>query len=186
MKNTRKNLILMSAAAFATALLIAGLGIYVSYHVYYSIKEDSHLSRALHIHGDLDMMHDALRGDVMAFAYTRDGRPIVNDLDGHIRRMVSRFEALRAMPLPTEISRRLDAVRPDLERYSAEAVRFLDRVRGNTPLEDDSVKAFDAQWKQLEKPLGEISDQIELLTRDVEEKSLYDLHRDLIVFIICV
>src|SRR5690349_12608321 len=86
-KNIRSNLVVMSAAALLSTIIITAFGLYMTYSIYNVAKEYGSLTHVLHSHGDVDMMHDALRADVMTLAFTHGAHPTGDDLAAHVREM---------------------------------------------------------------------------------------------------
>src|SRR4051794_1902797 len=98
--------------------------------------------------------------------------------------MADRIEALRAMSLPVEISREIDALSPALDRYLTEARQILDRMLQSKSLENGVADDFDEQWKRLEDPLGNLTRHLAMLVQEVERRSMADLHRNLFLAVL--
>src|SRR4051794_20839737 len=160
-RKVRVTVIAMSVAAVAATTITTSFGFYVSYSIYKVTEKHGALTHALHSHGDLDMMHDALRADVMAFAYTHSVHPAIDDLAAHTQVTADRLRQLRTMPLPADVAGQFEAIKTDIDQYLNEAQQILDDMRQNKLPDEDSVKAFDNLWRRLEQPLGAISYALE-------------------------
>jgi methyl-accepting chemotaxis protein len=129
--------------------------------------DQSMLAEAMRHQLEADMMHDALRADVLdSLRAANDGDPsagvrIQEDVAEHAKWFRENLAANEALPLPEEVKASLAAARPMLDRYieSAEAV-----VR--TVMEDyDGARAmmptFDVDYGALEADMAELSDQLQ-------------------------
>src|SRR3954451_191891 len=128
-KKIRSNLVIMSATALLSTIIITAFGLYMNYSIYNVAKEYGSLTRVLHSHGDVDMMHDALRADVMILAFTRGAHPAGDDLAAHVREMTDRLRQRRTGRLPAGVAQHTAAASPDVDRYMASAQNLRDEVR---------------------------------------------------------
>src|SRR3954452_18671985 len=185
-KKIRSNLVVMSAAALLSIMIISAFGLYMTYSIYNVAKEYSSLTHVLHSHGDVDTMHDALRADVMILAFTRGAHPAGDDLAAHVREMTDRIRQLRAVPLPAKVAQQTEAVRPDVDRYVANAQAILDGVRRGDFPDYQEAKSFEALWRKLEHPLGEISSSLERSLNDEDAISPSKLASFMAIVIVVV
>lgn len=100
--------------------------------------EDAEIrAAALHAHGDMDMMHDALRADVLSAlaASTPDQIAIARqDVDTHAARFRREVDALGRFDLPAEeIRAAIGALTPKLTTYVTAAERLVDAAASTNP-----------------------------------------------------
>ena len=108
--------------------------------------------------GRADMMHDALRGDVLEarVASTPDElKSARDDVAAHAAAMTKALVDADVASDPA-IRQALAAVRPDVDRYLAAARQLMDK-----PAEAAGRQAFGQGFAQLEKSLSALSDLVE-------------------------
>lgn len=121
-------------------------------------------SKALRNHIESDMMHDALRADVLAALLAtsdNDSKQASDDVKEHAQLFRTHIADNRALPLDRDLADALNAVGPTLESYISSAedivgVAHHDKRRANQVLPD-----FLRHFKELEGRLSDLSDKIE-------------------------
>lgn len=146
-----------------------------------TLSEAQVSSNSLRNHLEGDMMHDALRADVLSALYLSssvDGNLVGNreeiesDLKDHVARFRETLENNRKLPLGTDIKRQLEEVAPALDAYirsSEEIVHaaFEDHKKGVVLYPD-----FSASFSALEERLESLSEVIE---KHAEEATTHSL-----------
>ncbi len=157
--------IAMTAFVLLLILLIGGIGQYSAGHMEISVKQAISLGDTVRKQMDADMMHDAIRSDVLAaLLAAREGdagriKAVGSDLDEHIARLKANIEEIGHADLGTAARRQTDAVRPTLERYAA-AARAIVQAAGETD-PGARMPAFEQDFEALEKEMEKLSDLIQ-------------------------
>lgn len=118
-------------------------------------------------HMQADMMHDALRADVLAAALAMETKDvdrkndILQELNGHAESFTAALAENTALPLEPQVRDALNALGPLLESYLKDA-RLAATTAFDNPSEMQAVKTrFMASFRALEKEMAQISDLIE-------------------------
>lgn len=123
-------------------------------------------AQILRNHMESDMMHDALRADVIASLYdsSKGGAGKKENLDGlnehaqHFRNMVKENDAL---PLSAATKKALSEVKPALDAYIASAEKITQNAYADYKSGADKFPEFEKAFETLEVKLAELSDTIE-------------------------
>jgi methyl-accepting chemotaxis protein len=139
------------------------------------------ISSAIRNHMEADMMHDALRADVLyalreGKAGNKDSQAgITADTDDHIKNFEEHIEANKALDLPAEARQALDDIGPALPAYIDSAKKmtdqaFVDNYAAQRAF-DDFIKVFET----LEEKMGATSDAIQhsadVIQADIDSKT---------------
>jgi methyl-accepting chemotaxis protein len=114
-----------------------------------------------------DMMHDALRGDVLSAVVAvlqKDDaarKNIRDDLAEHSKTFNEAVQALEALPLDAAVRQAVAEVRPALSTYIASASAFIEAAFAGNAVPDDKLTAFQHTFDKLEDQMGALSDLIE-------------------------
>ncbi|NIR32473.1 MAG: HAMP domain-containing protein, partial [Gammaproteobacteria bacterium] len=120
------------------------------------------------------MMHDALRGDVLAALYAGDEASeseqaeITEELRGHVEWFRSRIRANQQLDLPSDVRDALDAVTPKLDVYIKSAEKVLGLAFQDRSAGEAEFAGFMESFSALEKSMGEVSDKVELVAQATE------------------
>ncbi|GLS05519.1 histidine kinase [Chitiniphilus shinanonensis] len=118
--------------------------------------------------GDADMMHDAIRADVLAAAHLAQRREtsaaqfqtLQAEFKGHVERLRKNVTANEALPLSDAERNALAALKPDLERYAQQADALIVRYR-NGQGEGGQYQEVMESFARLEESMGRFSDLID-------------------------
>mgnify|MGYP000957133347 CR=1 FL=1 len=152
---------LVSASLVLTVAAI-GAGLYASMRQETRLQELITTSAALRNHMTADMMHDALRSDVLAAQLAGDAKERGEaraNLRDHEAEFTRAMDANERLALPPAIQKQLEESRRQLEQY-------ITRARA-VAAEDDSAAAkvrmpqFNEQFEALEKANEQLSDSIQ-------------------------
>ncbi len=165
----RTRIVLFGAA---TVTLTAALGLF-SYFTMSGLNEVSRQmvvsGHAIRNHMDADMMHDAVRADVLSVlaAGTDTERTAVRqDLDEHLKLFREAMAENVKLDLPPAIREALDAIGPELNRYADAAGSIFETADRNHAAAEEEYPAFLAAFEALE---GKNSGATDLIQRAVEE-----------------
>jgi methyl-accepting chemotaxis protein len=154
----------------ATMLLtgsVAGVGIWAATSLSRAIETSQTASSALRNHMAADMMHDALRADVLASieagtSGAEDQKTQAKaDLAQHVASFKESIEANRSLPLPEEIGTTLSALEAPLADYIAAAEAAVATAVNDPGAARRLLPAFLEKFGALEEAMEKASDVIE-------------------------
>ncbi len=136
---------------------------------------------ALRNHLEMDMMHDALRGDAyrVVFGEAAERGEATRELREHAANLRARLEANRKLELSSDIQRALEATVPVVDKYVDQAERLAASASRDAASPD--LAEFQAGFLRLEVELEKVADLIERnakesgdqLVESSEQASLY-------------
>ncbi|MDX2118199.1 MAG: methyl-accepting chemotaxis protein [Planctomycetota bacterium] len=160
----KKSLFILTAIGpvFAAAIGVAGL---VGLH---EVEQQTDAlgitTSALRNHMECDMMHDALRADVLAslIAKTDEDRHAVDaDLAEHAKSFTEHLTENDALPLDEEVKAGISKVRPALDAYIAGAKDIISVAARDRAAADAKMPEFLSLFSTLEDEMAQLSDLIE-------------------------
>ncbi|MFM9862968.1 MAG: diguanylate cyclase [Micropepsaceae bacterium] len=163
-------LVAATLASVVTILLLVTAIKFGSGNVAVTLAEAQRAAVALRNHTNIDMMHDAVRGDVMTafhFARTAPQRraELATSLSEHVTELRRLIRANRTLALPTHITVALRALEKPLNDYTSSAVALTRAAFEGDPGVAAKLDAFGVQFKALEAGMGAAGDQLEAFAR---------------------
>lgn len=166
-KSLKSKFILNGAVAIAQALVIAGVGLWAITSLSGALETNEVASASLRNHMSSDMMHDALRGDVLAAmqagsANDQDAfRAVQGELSEHVDTFNEMFAANGALELDPEVRAALNGVQEPLNQY-IESAKSIIALAGQDPAAaSQAYPAFTVKFGELETAMEEAGDTIE-------------------------
>jgi methyl-accepting chemotaxis protein len=164
----RTRLILAGLAAVAAIVITAGVGLFGMSRSNSGLDASITATTAVLHQKHADMMHDALRGDVLFALVTgpegdaADQDSIRSDLADHVADFERSIAALQALPLAPEIRNAVEEVVPALKAYIAAAQEIValsltDTAAGRARFPDFMVAFTDLEERM--ETLGELIEQ---------------------------
>ncbi|HEY0967396.1 MAG TPA: methyl-accepting chemotaxis protein [Opitutaceae bacterium] len=170
----------VSALAVTAGILLLGLVITVG-QGFRSVTASGEavvvITGALHNHGEADMMHDALRADVLAALLgARRGEPAAiaeaaTELDGHEATFRAAIAANRTLALAPALTEALASVSAPLDAYIAEARRLTQLAAGDSTAAEAALPLFMTRFSELEDRMGNLSDLISAEAKRIHAES---------------
>ncbi len=123
-------------------------------------------SEALLNHTTGDMMHDALRADVLAALLAgdqsndQDRKSILADLDEHSKLFQEKLADNKKLELPDDIRLAIEAIGPALQAYIAGATEMVNLAFKDTAAANKKFEEFSKLFSDLEEKQGTVSDLI--------------------------
>lgn len=128
---------------------------------------DSKMS-ALRTQMEADMMHDAIRGDVMNALYlgltSGDAAALQAQLDGfkaHMEQIQTDFDEITEMDVSPEVNAALGEVEPVLVAYGAAAEELIMLAMGDVAQAQAKLPEFTQAFEDLEEKMSAVGDLIE-------------------------
>ncbi|MFN9134140.1 MAG: methyl-accepting chemotaxis protein [Phycisphaerales bacterium] len=163
LKSVATKLIVSVGVGLVALLLVTGVSLWVFSETRALEAAKSELSDAMRNHLEGDMMHDALRGDVLAamLATTEqelsDARKELGEHAEWFRKVLKQNEELA---LTDSIRKELASVRPALDQYIGSAVSVTERVRVGSGERPAELESFTRAYGELEEKMEKVSDLI--------------------------
>lgn len=129
-------------------------------------------SRVLRNHLEGDMMHDALRADVLAsiLAQTESQwQEAAQELEDHIGHFRNSLQANKALQQDAATRAALDEVGPALEQYIASAQNIVEKAHADKQQAEQMLPRFLESFDELEGRMSSVSDRIEQGAQDAEK-----------------
>ena len=150
-----------------SALLAGGIGLLSTSQQAGALREIVHATAAVRSSMDSDMMHDAIRADVMSalLAATEQNAGAAaearKDLAEHCKRFEDSLAELSKVTLPSETQETLAAVLPLVKSYGEKAQKVQARAENDLPAARALMPEFVTDFEALEKKMEALGDSIE-------------------------
>ena len=165
--NVKQKLMLLAGAGLAGALLISGVSFYNQHLASNERAAQAVVETALRNHVDGDMMHDAIRADVLAAILgARKGdaqaiREAQSELSVHAARFRRNLSENAALPLEPEVKKLITDITPALENYIASGQTMTTLALESPQQIDARLPAFLAAFGELEEAGEALSTRLE-------------------------
>ena len=164
--NIRQKMIACGAISVLAATLLGGLGFWGQMRLAAALAENELSVSALRNHLEGDMMHDALRADVLAAFYIEPGdsnavSQVRADLDDHSQWFQRTLQDNAALPLSADIKQAIAQSQPALTDYIAQAKRIVELALADPASARAQMPAFDRAFEELEEKNEALSGLIE-------------------------
>ena len=176
--NIKTQLIGFTLASVMFSLALGGAGIWSGRHTGAAVERNAISTKAMRNHMEADMMHDALRADVLAAALAglkQDAgqrTAIEKELAEHTRNFFGAMKENEALPMSRELILAIGAVRPDVDAYIGQSQRLVALAFSNPEELDGQMPAFLKAFSDLEPRMEALSDQIEKETAESTASAL--------------
>jgi methyl-accepting chemotaxis protein len=165
MKNysLRSMLLLMAGVSISLIVVIGAWQFMVMQHLASAVQESKLGSEMLRRQMTADMMHDAVRGDVLAsiLELTQDNQSgvleIQKDLEEHGDNFIQSLKTNEEQTKGSPFSRQIEELMPLVERYVINAKRLASGVLVSAE-QDEVQKLFQQDFKLLEDKMDDLSD----------------------------
>jgi methyl-accepting chemotaxis protein len=173
----RQKMLGLSLIGLAFVLIVGGVGFFAVA----SLSEDhqalTRSASALRSQLEADMMHDALRGDVLramlssAKGNAADKGPAKTDLDAHVKQFREAMAELKASSLNAQVDASVAKTQGPLNAYIDSAAAMVDLAFADAAAADAKLPNFTDSFKALEEQMSALSDEIERESLRVQEAS---------------
>lgn len=164
--NIRQKMIGCGAISMLAAALLGNLGYWGQMQLAEALAENQLNISALRNHMEADMMHDALRADVLAAFVVSAGdkttaSQVHTDFKEHSEHFRKMLQDNAALPLTEEIRKAIEQARPALESYISQASQLIERALVDSNAARSLMPAFSASFLELEDKNEALSSLIE-------------------------
>ncbi len=173
----RRQLLVSNLVGMALAFLIGGVALVASQRLVQNSQAIANSGAALRAQMAADMMHDALRSDVLAalLAGVKQDpaarQAIEADLAEHSDTFKTSLSQLDALPLDPNARAAASKVRPALDAYIASAAQVVRLAFSDLAAAEAQMPAFQAAFKTLEDDMEALSGLIEAQSAAVQTHS---------------
>lgn len=159
-----KKLFALGSIGVTAALAIGAAGAWGVGRISSSLRGNLTMATALRNHLEADMMHDALRADVLASlvaANAAEHKQTADDLAEHSEWFRQAITANAALDVPSDVKRELDSVRPALEEYLNAAEKAVAMATTDRESARANLPTFLEAFSSLETRMEQLSDKLE-------------------------
>ncbi|SES25945.1 methyl-accepting chemotaxis protein [Actinokineospora terrae] len=159
----RFRLLVMAGVGFAALGAMAGVAANATHDQSDTTNELAGVSAAMSAQWNADMMHDAIRGDVMAAIAAQTAADVADfgaaEVAEHAETMVAKFDAATA-GAPDDLRAGFTQTRAAVLDYTAKAGDIVAAAKTDPQAARALVPAFLDAFSQLEDKLGSLDDQL--------------------------
>jgi methyl-accepting chemotaxis protein len=173
----RRQLLVTNVVGMALAFLIGGVALVASERLLGNSQAIADSGSALRAQMAADMMHDALRSDVLAALIAgakQDAsarKEVEAEFADHSQTFKTSLTQLDALPLDANTRQAVNKVRPALDAYIASAGKVVGLAFTDVAAAEAEMPAFQKAFKVLEDDMEELSALIEARSAEVQSKS---------------
>lgn len=163
----KQKLTLSGAVAVVMIIVASAAGIFGLMDSDGGLSEVTKITAAVRNQMQADMMHDALRADViLALRVGPSGNPdeqkaVRDDTSEHIKSFQESIATVDELDATPEIETALTEMKPKLDAYIASADKIVDLALKDRAAADADFPGFIAAFKDLETNMGKLGDLIE-------------------------
>ncbi|GIF00142.1 methyl-accepting chemotaxis protein [Paractinoplanes rishiriensis] len=180
-------LMVMGAAGLLSVALVVGFAIYSSAVQAEANRDIAAVSDGMSNQWNADMMHDALRADVMAALYARTGAQreayAVEEVAEHGEVMLAKFDAAAKLA-PESMRAEYEQVRPRVVAYAETAAQVVQTAGTDHAKAEADLDGYLAIYSELEESMGSLDDgMLAAVQAAAEEGNESAAESDWIIFV---
>ena len=171
--------IIISSAFVLCVLALGGAGLWGLATLQQIINNTSVAEEALSRHNYSDMMHDALRSDVLvAQQYHQEGTAaeksgeIFKSIEEHGREFVSRAEENLQVDLPPELKKKVEDLLPNVKAYYADAQETAKTALQQPEAFAEKYTEFQARFEDMEQRMEGVGEDIQKFVKSVAQEAV--------------
>ncbi len=160
-------LVLLIATGLLTALIMSLAGYLGNTRMADAVQDNDVSMTVLRNHMEADMMHDALRADVLSAMLVGLGKSTSTpaEVNSSIKEHAEHFREVLAenlkLPLDASIKASLEKIKPSLDTYISAGERIVALALENPEAARGELQTFNAAFSQLEEQMAGLSELIE-------------------------
>lgn len=158
----------------ASTIVVGGAGLIAAQRLSTALTQATSATQAVRAAGNADMMHDAVRSDVLATILAVQQGDIAglnaarDDMEGNGERLLSLLSGLQALPLPPEVAGQIATALPVARQYVASARHIQELAATDSAQALKELPAFSADFDQLEASLVKPGEGIEAFAQGID------------------
>ena len=169
----RTQLYALAIAGAAAALLTGSAGLHATNEVAGAMEESTRQGALLRDVMVGDMMHDAIRADVLrAFHVAKSAPEMRTDVEDELRAHVQRYRQAMAQAradASPKVLQMIGEADPRLDNYLEQAPRMVATVFSDPQAAEREMDVFQSSFEALEEANDRLADQVESETRAIDE-----------------
>jgi methyl-accepting chemotaxis protein len=175
--NLRNKLLSLSAMGLGCSLIVALVGIWGEHQLERAHAEQIIINTALKNHLEGDMMHDAIRADVLKviLSVTTNNKEGIaearDELNQHANRFTESLQHNSELPLNDSLKNKLKKARPALDAYIQAGKDMVVTATNSSEKTNDQLKLFMAAFTQLEEVGEALSDDIQAVAMEASKNN---------------
>ena len=160
-------LVLLIATGLLTALIMSLAGYLGNTRMADAVQDNDVSMTVLRNHMEADMMHDALRADVLSAMLVGLGKSTSTaaEVNSSIKEHAEHFREVLAdnlkLPLDASIKASLEKIKPSLDTYISAGERIVALALENPEAARGELQTFNSAFSQLEEQMAALSELIE-------------------------
>jgi methyl-accepting chemotaxis protein len=164
-------LILLIGTSLLTALIVSLVSYLGNTRMAEAVSDNEVSMTALRNHLEADMMHDALRADVLSAMLVGLGKStsskaeVRSSLEEHAAHFREMLGDNLKLPVNDTLKAALDKIKPSLDTYISTAERIVGLALENPDTAQQQLGSFNNAFSQLEDQMGALSELIETNTQ---------------------
>ncbi len=176
-------LLLLMGTGLLTALIMSLVSYLGNTQMAQAVNDSEVGMAALRNHLEADMMHDALRADVLSAMLVGLGKSTSSKAEVHssIEEHAARFREVVGenlkLPVNDTIMAGLNKVKPSLDTYISAAERIVGLALDNPEAAQQQLGTFNAAFTQLEGQMSALSELIETNTQAASQNTQHAISR---------
>jgi methyl-accepting chemotaxis protein len=170
--SVKASYLFLAIGGLATTSAVSALALNGFDALEHSLAQVATSTTAMRNHMEGDMMHDALRGDVLAAIAAEDPvqlKAAAASAEEHSTNFRKMLAENTQLDLPPEVRTSLVGVQPEVERYLSTVKEFMTAAAANPKGRKAQYPAFDTAFSSLERSLSTLSDRLEEHVRVTRE-----------------
>jgi methyl-accepting chemotaxis protein len=172
--------LILTLAFVGCVVVLGGVSIWGINALEGVIERKSHLSTALANHGSADMMHDAMRSDVLsARQLALEGgnpdqlRQVLADIKLRADKFVQNIDENLKLPLPGGISEEIRALQPVVGSYRDAALGTARAALGASQGYQNAYAGFKEQFETVEARMEAVTNSLDALQQSVSTEAAF-------------
>jgi methyl-accepting chemotaxis protein len=176
----RNQILSLGLVGLLMACLVGGIGLFNAGRMADAIADSVNMSSALHHSQEADMMHDALRGDVllaMLGAVNKNNDQISEaqkDLKEHTETFLKAMDALQKLPIPESVKSIANQTVPLVKQYSDAAANVQKLATTDLAAAQAATAEFQKAFDVLEKQMATLTESIDKQSESLNEAAKDD------------
>ncbi|WP_296510527.1 HAMP domain-containing protein, partial [Rhodoferax sp.] len=162
----KHQIVALGLVGILASALVGGIGMLQTDRLANAIAQSESMSVALQSSQEADMMHDAIRGDVLLLiqgASTQNANQIAEaskDLGEHATTFNEALKRLEAQPLPPEVKALLEITKPMVQAYIGAAQKAQTLATQDLTAAGAALDGFQDAFSKLEDQMAKQADSI--------------------------
>nr|MDH4451383.1 MCP four helix bundle domain-containing protein [Rhodoferax sp.] len=162
----KHQIIALGLVGIISSAVVGGIGLLQTWQLSERLEQSEFTSVALKHSQEADMMHDAIRGDVLLLAHgagTQQTAQIAeasSGLDAHSKNFMELIQQLESLPLNAEIKNMLQNVKPQVQEYIAAGRKAQTVISQDPSAANSAITAFQEAFGKLETQMALLSDAL--------------------------